>query len=520
MSHYQYYTGKAEYNVADGFFDLAIEHIKKMWNNPRWGMQWVVALFFFLLAAISVLPVRNDIRKAVWTDEVNVKPDQIISTEEAVSRVQEIGARMLSRSGNYKAEDTLKDQTELLTLERYTAFEDKKAKNAIVAGLQVREQLFNAASSQSEVSLYNQLTKTDKAFNDIANFRPTDFRFHSDEFWNYFRTQYPLGMLFASIGILILMKLRGLRILPEFIPPFQFIAAVATWPVSWMVYPYEDPKQQIKKVVNISAYCISFLLSVTGGVFAQTVKKASGDEEKKRKDDHTLVIEDTNALTVGPDPKTDPVKYTLTTMAATKYLGKIGVVAWNKPVNQSELTASWKNGSFLDLWTSTGFDKQSNFGDEVDYTVGWAGKHWSMGATWIDLSPQLSMHGGDILQSAITFQQSFNIQGQSMTAYVEADRLEVTEDPSKNSSSFGLAGIKFQRPWRKLSMGSDVSVMKETGIFGSKPVLLKRFIESMSLQVNKTLTLTPVKLYVVTPNRSSGRGISNQVSSGLTLSFN
>ncbi len=65
---------------------------------------------------------------------------------------------------------------------------------------------------------------------------------------------------------------------------------------------------------------------------------------------------------------------TITTATRPIYLGQQGGVFYDRPVQQTDVAAAWKNGVFADFWTSTGFNSKKDFGKEIDLVLGRAGK--------------------------------------------------------------------------------------------------------------------------------------------------
>jgi len=79
-----------------------------------------------------------------------------------------------------------------------------------------------------------------------------------------------------------------------------------------------------------------------------------------------------------------PETVTFWSVVADKYVAFcLGVELYNKPVIQSDLKASWACGLYVDLWNSSPLNGNwnDNFGSEVDYSVGWAGKLSKLGLT-------------------------------------------------------------------------------------------------------------------------------------------
>lgn len=63
---------------------------------------------------------------------------------------------------------------------------------------------------------------------------------------------------------------------------------------------------------------------------------------------------------------------TLLSQYKSVYLGPEGGLYYPKPVFNTTLSGEWDNGIHASLWMSTGYDRQRNFGKEVDPCLGYS----------------------------------------------------------------------------------------------------------------------------------------------------
>ena len=146
-----------------------------------------------------------------------------------------------------------------------------------------------------------KLEKNDAELQALFDFRPTTTTYHWDVIGENFRIKLPFSFVFALMFFVAMIKARRLNLAVELMNPLFLILATATFPVSWLVYPYKDPDQQISKVINAIGMAFSLLISFSGVATAQTKKSEGG----KKKAEHQLQIDLRNSSYIGdgpPDP--------------------------------------------------------------------------------------------------------------------------------------------------------------------------------------------------------------------------
>lgn len=146
------------------------------------------------------------------------------------------------------------------------------------------------------------LEKNDAELQAIYDFKAKTTTYHWDVIGDNFRTKLPFSFALALIFFVGKIKARRLNLAVELMNPVSLLLATATFPVSWIVYPYKDPRQQISKVVNAMGMAFSLLMSLGGVANAQTVKKSEG----KKKDDRQVTLQTDSRVMVtlgGDSPK-------------------------------------------------------------------------------------------------------------------------------------------------------------------------------------------------------------------------
>ena len=188
------------------------------------------------------------------------------------------------------------------------------------------------------------------------------------------------------------------------------------------------------------------------------------------------------------------VAVTLSSTFASKYLAfGSGAVLYDKPVLQSDLFVEFKNGLYVDLWHSTGFDDawNNNLGDEVDYGVGWNGsiKNFSisLGCTYFDEPNVFTLGGDDILYTKAFISRQYKHVGVT----VGYENYTTMPDSGFQGGNLYSAGFNKSIPLIKdrLTLNNSIAAVYDDGGFGYDDGFLLRGNIGLSLTVSKHLTL-------------------------------
>jgi len=167
---------------------------------------------------------------------------------------------------------------------------------------------------------------------------------------------------------------------------------------------------------------------------------------------------------------------TVSTDVLSKYVaGSNGLVSYGKPVSQSALRFDWESGLYLNIWDSQILGKGSpvgNFGNEVDYTIGWNGVVSGFGLdvslNYFDLSaPKLFETRGDLVQIAVEVNREFAYERHVITPYIRVEPSWVTVGVAPFGTYFH-AGVRHRwniNDWLTLSDGARI--VYDTGVYGA-----------------------------------------------------
>jgi hypothetical protein len=206
-------------------------------------------------------------------------------------------------------------------------------------------------------------------------------------------------------------------------------------------------------------------------------------------------------------PEQKALTITIHSMFANKYVIQSGLISYGKPVIQSDVLVSFKNGFYLDVWNSTQLKKKSiskndvgsseaeaNPGYETDYNVGWSGPlvigtNLDIGVSYCDLLKYWGIGASeDSVYNYIKLSHSvvagFNVQ-------IMGERYSMMKNSLYRGGNLYSAGVTRSDVWGGGSLTLDTSLesVHDTGTYGYKPGDVLRGKVGLSAKVFKSLTI-------------------------------
>lgn len=218
----------------------------------------------------------------------------------------------------------------------------------------------------------------------------------------------------------------------------------------------------------------------------------------------------------------------LSTKIWSEYLFTNGAIFHDEPVVQTDLFVELPHGFYFDLWWSVGLDgtdASSDFGDEIDYTVGWAGNFGKLdvdlGIAYFDLFELFDAGGdGDVLQPYIELGKTLKLGEKHKLTLNTAFQWQ---QPLKNSMSSGgylIGGVSDL--WQispTVSINSEVSVLYDTGAYNYDNGLVGFVNFETSWQITRSFSVQLPSIKVAEPISTSDER-KTQVAFGLGFSIN
>lgn len=245
----------------------------------------------------------------------------------------------------------------------------------------------------------------------------------------------------------------------------------------------------------------------------------------------SLLIPTTGRSSEG-DEKADAKAYevSFSSEVFSRYVGDTGMVYYNNPVIQNELTIEHASGLYFDLWVSTSLKdagKSTNYGNEINYTLGWSKEVSSVtidaGITYFDIITLLEMPEGDIVQPFVEIGKSFEVaEGQTLTPSIKAEY----GIPARGNDvvSKGLhVHSALAHSWEvseKFSLINKATLSYDDGAYGADRALIGAYNVSPSYKVASWLSLDgSVELIGPLTHVDDGREAEFVLSVGLTTGF-
>ncbi|MBI3952513.1 MAG: hypothetical protein HY336_00990 [Candidatus Doudnabacteria bacterium] len=363
--------------------------------------------------------------------------------------------------------------------------------------------LLNSKSYGKDADDFTRMMR-ESGVDKIAYQGDSDFELHWGQVGWWLLTSQLMSMV-LSLGLFAL-RMQLLEIDPWMLlrTPDMTALWMFFWPAGIWFYPSGEPAKAIAAATRRLAFVLSAMLSFLPATASAQIKKDDGGKKKQA----PIVL-------IG-SPSDNQPQFTLQvmTLVRDRYQTMNGIEAYRGPVVQTDVFFKHHSGWFVDAWGSKTFTSNHSFGDELDGTVGWIGKRGKVFVQGVELTS-----GGNIVQLGGQVFATTGIRGHTFTPYAEIDRLIVTRDTAKNSTTQFWAGVRSAwKAGRRIAVSVDVSVLHETGLFAFREMTMGRIVGDLDLTLNPRLTLKALRVTAVSreqnrdkPGWSFGTGFAVSV---------
>lgn len=216
-------------------------------------------------------------------------------------------------------------------------------------------------------------------------------------------------------------------------------------------------------------------------------------------------------------------RITLSSLVANKYLQPgTGDVLHDRPVVQTDLLLTFKNGLYLDLWNSRSLQGKwddGSLGNEVDYGLGWDGTIKGLtvhvGFAYYDEPGVFTLGAGDILYTELRLGKE--LKWFSVTAGYQ----NYTTMPNSGFQGGHLISLGASRAQPlygdKVILNASFAGVYDTGTLGTLAGFMFRGNVGVSWNINEHLTFNAVSVSYYAP--LTHRATDVIVTSGLTYRF-
>lgn len=222
--------------------------------------------------------------------------------------------------------------------------------------------------------------------------------------------------------------------------------------------------------------------------------------------------------------------FALSTKFWSQYLDNNGAVNHDQPVLQSDLFISLPLGFYFDFWHSMGLDEtglSTDFGDEINYTLGWGGTlngfGFDLGFSYLDFIDLFKMPKGDVLRPYAEINKEFKITEKNiLTPYARWDGSFPASGNSPEKDQWFSLGLK--HVWQineTAELKQKLFTLYDTGALGFAKAVIGQYNIGLGWNVTKSVTLDLPNFKISTPLTpvNDGRKTEFVIGAGLSLRF-
>ncbi|KKQ52436.1 MAG: hypothetical protein US70_C0009G0031 [Parcubacteria group bacterium GW2011_GWD2_38_11] len=245
-----------------------------------------------------------------------------------------------------------------------------------------------------------------------------------------------------------------------------------------------------------------------------------------------FAVEEEAARITMEELKKRNIEVNFSSKVLSKSVGDAGTVFYNRSVVENELTITHTpSGVYLEIWVSTSLKNagvSTNYGNEIDYTLGWAGEVAGIGidagVSYWDIATLFESPEGDIVQPYLELNKKFDIieEGHTLTPSIKAEY----GIPAKGND-VGSKGLHMhtalKHNWeisKDFSINHQVEMVYDYGAYGADKALIGAYEVCPSYVVADWLSLD-ASAKVISPltKVDDGRKTEWIYGGGVTFSF-
>ena len=189
-------------------------------------------------------------------------------------------------------------------------------------------------------------------------------------------------------------------------------------------------------------------------------------------------------------------------VASSFVAGSNGRVLHERPVAQTNLRATWGNGLYVNLWGSkslSGLPSRYNFGNEIDYSIGYNGEfrgfHFTMEANYFDVSaPNLFQSQGDVIKFIGEIRHPFKLGDHKLTPFVGVEPT-FPVGVSARGGTYWYAGAAHDwdfNPW--LSLSHSLRVIYDGGAYDAQRGFIARYDAALTFRFSDSVSVSVPKI--------------------------
>jgi len=230
------------------------------------------------------------------------------------------------------------------------------------------------------------------------------------------------------------------------------------------------------------------------------------------------------------DDSYEEISVTFSSRIYSKYLGSYtGRVCDDDPSLQNDLFITLPKGFYLEIWNSIGLDGtglSSDYGDELDYLVGWSGKleeiNLNIGIAYIDCIDLFESPRGDLILPYLEINKEFDVsEKHCLTPYLGFEFPFSAKGNEFGHGFYTRVGLKHD--WQispKLVFNQKINLFFDDGALGDSGIL-GQYCCDLSWQISKPTTIDLISIKAIDPltSLSDGRKAEMVYGTGMTYRF-
>lgn len=200
------------------------------------------------------------------------------------------------------------------------------------------------------------------------------------------------------------------------------------------------------------------------------------------------------------------ISFQLTEEIWSEYMGVNGAIFHDDLLFVSDLTVSFPNGTYIDVWNALALDEiggSLNWGNETDFTVGYSreigGVCFDFNVTYFDLKPLFYVPGGDIVRIQGRVSKQLTLSENHVLTPWGMFRVYFPIRASHELEKGELGYVGFKHSWNlssKLHMSQGLTILRDGGPWRFDPGFLGLYDVGLTLDLtdNLSIRLLSVKL--------------------------
>lgn len=224
-------------------------------------------------------------------------------------------------------------------------------------------------------------------------------------------------------------------------------------------------------------------------------------------------------------------QFSLSTWWKSSYVAALGVKVHKDPVLQAWLDIAITRNWYGQLWWSNGLDTHpgTDFGDEVDFTIGWTRKNSDglaidASLAYFDFAPVFDKGAADLVVLSLDIGQDIAESADkrnSLAVFGKVERYWSTNEAYFTDGTLSRMGLRASRKASpRLSLSSQLYLLHNDGLTGTRPGNLVGGNILFDLQLSKEGDwIFHTGAWKADPNRMTGLDSSTVLGAGVTHKF-